>query len=669
MKFISMDLTNFRQYRSAHIEFSIEDEKNVTLILGDNGSGKTTFVQAFYWCFYEENNFDDKNLINMDVLDEAKEGEELLVEVKIQVQYGKSVYEVIRKEKYEKNNGCALKKRKNKGGEGNFKITDTLTNRQLDNDQAIALIARMLPYELSKYFFFGGETMDRVSFDLFRRSKSTDIASVVQAVVGLRSLQQLKLHLKQTETSKRTLVRKLSEEIDLTGGVELQKISADIDKTQEELNDLEKKYHETVELIEEARKRKENAEVWLANHPDVVELEKEVEQLEKEKKQCAKKRDEKAGVLAETMKLGREKRLNDWLYKLVKNEISEIPEEKNSLLNEYEVTPKTIKRILDSGICICGSRLDDDLKHRTVLEELLTESGKNGKYRDLRVFLSHADKYSRESNDSKMTTESLMDEFADINDHYLWLDGKIKEKTEEMSGRGDEVKQKTDEKETAKKDIETYEANKEDIVGNRSEKERKLSDLEKTRNELREKNKENDYLRRCLKMTEEIYQQVANAYSGVEAQVREQFCECFQRLYDEIYAPGWKFEISNKYEVHPSKMLDQSQGQQYSMVLAFIGTALTLARGKNRNVRPEEQVYMDDIEQYPLVMDAPLSAFDNTRIRNISKVMPEIVQQWIIFIKDTDGEVARGHMRNIIGTTYKIKNHSRTYSDIVRDEI
>ena len=45
-------------------------------------------------------------------------------------------------------------------------------------------------------------------------------------------------------------------------------------------------------------------------------------------------------------------------------------------------------------------------------------------------------------------------------------------------------------------------------------------------------------------------------------------------------------------------------------------------------------------EPYPLVMDAPLSAFDKRRIEAICKAIPETAEQVIIFIKDTDGELA-----------------------------
>ena len=58
-------LKNFRQYIGEQvIEFSTEHEKNVTVLIGVNTSGKTTLIRAFEWILYNKNEFDDKNLLN-----------------------------------------------------------------------------------------------------------------------------------------------------------------------------------------------------------------------------------------------------------------------------------------------------------------------------------------------------------------------------------------------------------------------------------------------------------------------------------------------------------------------------------------------------------------------------------------------------------------------------
>lgn len=48
-----LEMNNFRQYIGEQtVEFSTDPEKNVTVLIGVNTSGKTTIVRAFEWCLY-----------------------------------------------------------------------------------------------------------------------------------------------------------------------------------------------------------------------------------------------------------------------------------------------------------------------------------------------------------------------------------------------------------------------------------------------------------------------------------------------------------------------------------------------------------------------------------------------------------------------------------------
>ena len=79
-------LSNFRQYREMQtIDFSCDKDKNVTVILGDNTSGKTTLIQAFNWCLYGETTFKSKDLINSEALRSmpAMSTKEVSVEVEL----------------------------------------------------------------------------------------------------------------------------------------------------------------------------------------------------------------------------------------------------------------------------------------------------------------------------------------------------------------------------------------------------------------------------------------------------------------------------------------------------------------------------------------------------------------------------------------------------------
>ena len=59
IRFITLELHNFALYPDAHLDFSTEQARPVTLIRGENESGKTTLLRAFLWVLYGEGGLPD----------------------------------------------------------------------------------------------------------------------------------------------------------------------------------------------------------------------------------------------------------------------------------------------------------------------------------------------------------------------------------------------------------------------------------------------------------------------------------------------------------------------------------------------------------------------------------------------------------------------------------
>ena len=99
----SIKLQNFRQFRKESVDFAKgEGGKNVTIIIGENGTGKTTFAQAFFWCMYGETSFSDKIILNRVVASEMRPGQEEKVIVTLSLRHGDVGYTLIREQTYRK---------------------------------------------------------------------------------------------------------------------------------------------------------------------------------------------------------------------------------------------------------------------------------------------------------------------------------------------------------------------------------------------------------------------------------------------------------------------------------------------------------------------------------------------------------------------------------------
>lgn len=99
--------------------------------------------------------------------------------------------------------------------------------------------------------------------------------------------------------------------------------------------------------------------------------------------------------------------------------------------------------------------------------------------------------------------------------------------------------------------------------------------------------------------------------------------------------------------------VETSTAQSISVIFAFITAIIKMAR-ENRNAT-DENAKLLSAEPYPLVMDAPLSAFDKRRIKTVCTALPETAEQVIIFIKDTDGELAEEYMGDRIGSRHRFE--------------
>ena len=114
---------------------------------------------------------------------------------------------------------------------------------------------------------------------------------------------------------------------------------------------------------------------------------------------------------------------------------------------------------------------------------------------------------------------------------------------------------------------------------------------------------------------------------------------------------------SNKH----SDLIDfqNSTSQDAILAFAFIGGIIKLAREK-----VEELANILDVEPYPLVMDAPSSSFDTDRIESFCRVMPNIAEQVIFFIKDTDGNYVKEAIKDIIGKEYTMEKTGQYATEI-----
>ena len=160
---------------------------------------------------------------------------------------------------------------------------------------------------------------------------------------------------------------------------------------------------------------------------------------------------------------------------------------------------------------------------------------------------------------------------------------------------------------------------------------------------------------------QKIYRELQEEYKTSEAEIRERLQKTINDIFKQIYEGGLYLTIDEKYHISVYATdyegdVETSTAQSISVIFAFITGIIKMARD-NRNAADEDAQLLSS-EPYPLVMDAPLSAFDKRRIQTICTALPETAEQVIIFIKDTDGELAEDYMGERIGSRHRFEKRN-----------
>lgn len=661
-------LYNFRQFSGKHsITFSTDESKNITIIMGDNGSGKTTLAQAFQWALYGKTEFKIKELINRDVRDALEPNEPADVKVELYIRQEGKEYQIRRRQKILRertsfkviDNSFSIASKNMQTGEWDY----------LNEGEEAGFIKRMLPVELSRFFFFDGERIRNLSEEI-EKGKSKEFADAVKNLVGLTAMMSAINHLKPSQGSN-TVIGKINKEIDAHGEQELakyttkiQKIETDLEPTKKRLDEIENLPNHYVDKIAETKQ-------------EILAMAPLVEQREKYNEMQKKLENLKSAKLDATNKLFSifSKKIADFYTQpLVKASLLILKDAGDLDAGIPALHVDTIQYLLDRKYCICGTPLDkyhiDELKKVTaLLDKALpkTVGQMVGAYSD----------------NCRNRTKLGEDFYDTIETHYRLVRENIND-TEKISKAADalfESLSDTSRSDKLKKDLQRYEnENKrinDEVINLKVKIERADHDIAQLENKreklilIDKKNKDNIILREYAKY---VYELINDDFVKREKQTRQKLEDTINQIFIDIYDGGIKLSVDEKYNLKvivtdtsaaSGDELERNTAQNYAIIFAFISGIIKLAKEKSKGYEEFMDEDMSNVaNHYPLVMDAPLSAFDTKRIKNICDTLPQIADQIIIFIKDTDGNIAEEHMGDKIGARWLLKAKTKTESII-----
>lgn len=662
-------MRNFRQYVDVDLEFSTDPDRNITLVMGDNGTGKTTLAQAFTWCLFGTTDFEIQEVINRKIRDVMPPGGKKKTLVEMDVNYNDTDYTISREQEFTK-----IQKRVD-AARSKLKIyyKEDGNLKYLNDTEVHLMIKRMLPKELSRFFFFDGERI-RLMSDEINHGKSKDFKDAVSGLVGLVSMQNAIQHMKPS-SSALTVIGYYNKKIDVKGGESAKKYSDEINILREEKESINNRLSEIEPQIESYREEitQLNA-VILAETPE-MELKEKYSKLQNKIVGLEQRRKEKIniGVLS---KFGKN------FYDFVASAVIDKSEPLLAEIKEADVEipvgieAPALKYLLKRGTCICGEKLEPGDTHFKAITDLLEV-----------VPPKTTGKMVTELKDKnrviKLHSSGFFERFSQQISELRTLEAEIESTETEATNvfnslsdtsRGEQAKNKIA---SCKRELKRLEEEQVRKTASLENIEKEIHRKEVEREKLVNVNKENERYLRYLAYARHIYEGFVKKYNILEEKTRYRLEKKINEIFPQIYDGGMNIEVDSKYNIKVlvddsdlvGDEIEKNTAQSYSVIFAFITSIIAMAKEKaaeDENMSPEEKELFSEAEGYPLVMDAPLSNFDKTRIKQICTIIPSIAKQVVFFIKDTDGEIAEQHMKDKIGKKYVIKlvDGSKTNSTV-----
>lgn len=660
----TIKLENFRQFRSGKINFSTDPDRNVTMIIGENGTGKTSFAQAFFWVLYGETSFVDKSLLNKEVAKELVPGEINTVKVILNLIHGSAQYEISRKQDYQKKNDNKLVP-SNSILNVAIRLEDGNT-RYLKPLECEAEIKKILPKELSRYFFFDGERIEQMSKEIASGKKSSSFASAVTGLMGLQAIQKSCEHLSPSKIN--SVFRKFDNEYKDDSNSRIEQLTKLINNWQTLLTEMETRLSDIDDEIAIIKSSTDQLKDSLRKFDESKKLQEDRDNYEKQLKSAKKVKAELVKTLFRNFNEGS---VNFISKSLVSNALLVLSHTELSGKNIPEMDSKTINFLLDRGECICGTRLDVGTIPYLKVKELYEYLPPQHIGTTVGNFVTTCqNKYSNnrnllESVNERLASISLQTETIDE------LDEKISRITEALSGEDvrEQVRKINQQIQTYNMTLRKDEKEKEDILKNIGKTVEQKKNAENERHQLTLTDKHNRFVEICKTYTELIYEELNAEYQNRETEVRNRLEFLINEIFKSIYNGGLSISIDEKYNISVNVLnydgeVETSTAQSISVIFAFITAIIKMAREnqKENENNGEEKGYS---EPYPLVMDAPLSAFDKRRIEAICKTIPETAEQVIIFIKDTDGDLAEQHLGYKINVRHFLKKNNEFNTELL----
>ncbi|MBQ6459285.1 MAG: AAA family ATPase [Exiguobacterium sp.] len=651
-------IENFRQYYGQNtIEFAHGSSKNVTVIHGENGSGKTALLTALIWGFYgRELKLPNPESIfkNKAVQENTNNKNDLITAVQIKFEHNDYEYE-LRRMLYAKfdseHNILNLPKNKTINQKVELTKRNVATNQSTKIRDISYEINRILPYKLHTFFFFDGERMDHLG----KKEAYSEIRDSIKRMMGLELFDNSIEHLSKT-------IIKLRDEVSKNVKSELSDKYLRINQLEDEKIKKKQQLTETRQELSAAQSELKSIENALRNGEETRTFQVTRDHLVESIKETKNVFDEKLNELR--ILLSRSSHLAFSTLPMKRFQRIASTNDQDSI--EKLIHPDLIPSLMSKGKCLCGQELETTsiASLEKVQQEVLNLSSSKNEMDQLYFRLS-----GWEVARSHFYTEirRLVSEREELRENLRGLEDELREIEERMKASSRNI-------ENSSNLIERESSIRTAIVKAEAAIESLLRSIEEISKEEELLNKEVSKLTKAeerqlkLQLALGSATKVKNTLIGLlklrESQVKTELEEKIKLTYSQLLRKDYPISLTDNYELLVSDVnggsIGLSQGESQITSLAFIGAIVDLTReykDKEKGHALDEDLKLGNI--FPLVMDSPFGALDADHRSRVATNLPKLSDQIVVIVSTSQwrGEVDEA-INHRIGKSYKLLNHT-----------
>ncbi len=645
MKLEKIELENFRGWNGLHeIKFSADPTKPVTLIIAENGTGKSNILEAIMWCLHDklpESSNDRDQILNKHAIKKnprtAASVKLTLIDDKISnFSKNKNPRYLISKELRPSSNNPISKQ-----------IWELDQNRQQPREHhgKTKLIESLLPERLSKFFLFSGEGIEQ----LFNHTEESLLIKAVEDIQGL------------------TFANKALEDL----GPYRDELIAELGKAQaadEKSKKASTAIEEENEIKEEHKEKKKELEKTKTKlEAGLREISKKIEKSDFEVAKETEKRlqahtGQKNELMADKAIAEREilQLMSKAPYVLLFHEQKELKQflSENKLRGIIPAPhdEKFVQKIIDDKVCICGREFCEGSNEENLIKTLLDESGSE---------VQHNNLTSAEGFINSFTFENK--EFRDM---FQSKEEKIHEKSQKLTTVLAEIdKCNGILKDIKNKDITDLLAEREEIYNelfplsalieaeqlkiNKCDefiKQKRKDILDGTGPIDKELQKKIHFISSCVKNLESIIQ-------DTQEDGRERLLEKLNELADKYDTKVQKFVYSNDKSYKPMMVsrkeemhLPENQGNAVIKSIFYAIALIDICKERFNN----EEIIIQPGTIAPMICDAVFSALSVANTEAVTRLLCSVPEQTVLMINAVSFSQCQNVLAelDVVGETY-----------------